>query len=960
MDPSSVGSETPTRKRMRLKTRTALLALLILILASGTSYWLFFQQHPSAVSTATTGPVGTATTQPIKFAFFVAPPFFHVAAAEGKKIIAFVQRSTSFSGVITVDVVNPPNWVAYKPATIGPTVSNSTFEVFASKDAPKTELNLTVRASSAGVVDQFALLDMKVVGVRNITERSGSAIVYDTTKILPSETLNALTSYSNGTFVFSTMTPELHGLARGDVIIVPPKKTQLARQGLMRSVLSVIRKGSKVVVETVQASLFDEFQALNLGNSAMNFTAHSSSKSRGSSQYSKMSSIVPDYWYYDWYSLFSGPFGTSSPVDIGSGDTFSASGNFAVGITPGIHFTWSNGLDYFRIHLGFVVDEDVSLTGNAGTSLNWCACTTDNNLGTLYQDQILIFDDLVWLSINVFMEGRASGTLSQKINLQVQNQNFGYEVGPTYDTMDGCPGTDPHEQCGGWFMYNSWTAPAGDHSANPVTPGSGSDAKVEIGPNFQIAINGGLGGLIYASAWGSLSADFFMQVNSLIPRNPSWWVNWGVDAYAGIGLSLSVLWGLFTWNIGQWSWGPEPLLGPELLFEGTIFPPVVAILYPQPEQAMDVSSGVAAAGFKATAVSPQDGDLCGLSPANLVWTDEDGKLGNGCSLPGETFKRDGDYHIVFTATDSEGAISSATVHVVVTVAKPKAYIISPTATDTIYVTDAINMEGDASVGVTGLPCNQLVFTIYPEAEPSNVQTFKPTQSSGWCAATLESVPSDGVWVITLTATGTNGYQATQSVQVNVKPLNPGENPGPEVTIDQPDSAQLQYSTSTTQLVGSIKSRGEGKVNKYAWTVASGSNSPTTIGSGSLSNQDCSNGCPVSATFQAGPYCTLNTSTQVTITLTAYEGSVPGDKTLGLTLRCQAPLHDKPATVTVTSRNPQSLISPLSSMFSKDSATAEDCLPIPSRPFIPSAWIAGNNPHRSLRLASHVGHWDASS
>ncbi len=821
-----------------------------------------------------------ATQGQIGFAFFLGTPFFHVAAGQGRNITAFVQRSKSFSGTVRVEVVNPPNWVAYVPATISPASSNGTLYVIASKDAPETELNLTVRASSPGAADQTALLDMKVVGIYNVVEKSGSAVVYNTTKILDADSLKALSSYSNstGNFVFSAETPQLQGLARGDVIIVPPKRTQLLKSGLMRTVLSVTHQGGGVVVQTIRASLFDELQELNIGNSGGNF-------SYSASQFPLFSiptAYVPDIWYYDWHTLFDSQFTTNGPVKIGGGDTFSATGHFAVALYAGIHFTWSNGLDYFAIHLGFVLDEQASLTGNSGTTLDW-GNSEPANLGTIFDNTIPILDDLVWLRIQANWEGRASGPLNQNINLNI-NTKAGYEVGPTYDTKDGC------SPCG-WFMFSNPTGPTADHTVNSVTVGTGgSQAKVEIGPKLQVAINGGLDGLISGSLWGTISADFYLQLNSLIPRTPSsWWVTWGVDAYAGIGAGLSVLWGLYSWEASLETWSLGNLLGPSVLFEGTTFPPTVSITYPQPEQAIDISSGIAAPSFKATAVSPQDGDLCGLSPANLVWTDEDGKLGNGCSLPGESFKHDGDYHIVFTATDSEGATSSSTVHVIVTVPKPKPYIASPSSTKTIMAGDIVDLEGGASLGVTDLSCDHLTFSYYPQGGTES-PPYPTSHLYGPLCTVSVPFPTAGPWIITLTAVSPDGSSASTSVTVNVQPLT--ANPAPEVSIDTPDSAQMIMLNSQINLQGHIISRVSGqKLNSYDWTAATGSNVPTTIpgGSGDLSNNQCNSnpkGCTVTVTLSAIQYCKGSTPTQVTVTLTAYQKSKHGWDTLYLNLECQ--------------------------------------------------------------------------
>ncbi len=689
---------------MLLKPRTVLLTLLILILAAGTSYWLLFQQHPSAV---TSGEIGTTGTQSqVQFAFFLGPPFFHVAAGQGRNITAFVQRSKGFSGTINVEVVNPPNWVAYVPATVGPATSNATLYVIASKAAPKTEMNLTVRASSPGVADQIALLDMKIVGISTVTEKSGSGVVYDTTKILNAHSLKVLASYANdtGNIAFSAETPQLQGLARGDVIIVPPKSTQLLKSGLMRTVLSVTHQGGGIVVQTIRASLYDEFQELDIGNSGGNYSYSASQFPL----FSILTAYVPDIWYYDWHTLFDSQFTTNGPVEIGGGDTFSATGHFQVALYAGIHFTWSNGLDYFAIHLGFVLDEQASLTGNSGTTLDW-GNSAPSNLGTIFDDTIPILDDLVWVTVQANWEGRASGPLNQNINLNI-NTKAGYEIGPTYDTKDDC------NPCG-WFMFSSPTGPTPDHTVNSVTVGTGgSQAKVEIGPNLQVAVNGGLDGLISGSLWGTISADFYLQLNSLIPVNPqAGGLRGESSVYAGIGAGLSVLWGLYSWEASLKTWSLGNLLGPSILFEGTTFPPIVSITNP-PGQTVNVGVGIMAPTFKATAVDPQDGDLCAASGVTLVWTDEQGKIGTGCNLVNPVFQNNGEYHVVFTATDAEGrTASSQPLLVTATYGKPEPYLVVPTSTQTDFmVGDSLDLEGGSSLGFKDLPCTSLVFKVYQD------------------------------------------------------------------------------------------------------------------------------------------------------------------------------------------------------------------------------------------------------
>ena len=474
-------------------------------------------------------------------------------------------------------------------------------------------------------------------------------------------------------------------------------------------------------------------------------------------------------------SLYS-QFTTNGPVEIGGGDTFSATGHLGVGLYAGIHFTWSNGFDYFAIHLGFVLDEAAALTGKSGTTLDW-GNSEPANLGPIFDNTIPILDDLVWITIQANWEGRASGTLNQNIDLNIHTK-VSYEIGPTFDTKDGC------SPCG-WFMFNSLTGPTAYRTVNSVTAGTGSAAKVEIGPKLQVAINGGLDGLISGSLWGAVSADFYMQVNSIIPRKPaSWWVTWGVDAYAGIGLGFSVLWGVYSWEDSLETWSLENILGPGVLFEGTTLPPVAAIIYPQPGQPMDVTAGFMAPGFKATAIDPQDGDLCTAPGVTLVWTDEEGTLGKGCSLQNELFQHAGVYHVIFTVTDAEGqTVSSQPVLVTVTVPKPKPYIVSPSSTDNnIMVGDPVDLEGGATVGVTDLSCDKITFSYYPQGGTGSSPL--PTKPSyGLLCAVSVKFPSAGQWVITLTALSPDGSSASTSIEINVLALP--ANPPPKVTILPP-------------------------------------------------------------------------------------------------------------------------------------------------------------------------------
>jgi len=379
-------------------------------------------------------PVITTGQPAAQFTFFLNPPFFHVAAGEGKNITTFVQRTSGFSGAVKIEIVNPPSWITYNAMTVDTTVSNATFAIIASQDAPKTELNLTVRASSAGAADQVATLDMKVVGVSTVTSDHGSAVLYDTTKFLDTDTLKSLTAYSNGTFVFSAVTPQLQSLARGDVMVVQPSSTPLAKFGLVRLVLSVTREGGGVIVQTIQATLFDELQQLHVGfGNATSVQAAPGSLAPAAipDNPNLPTGTTPNVVFEDWFTLYSGHFGTGGERSIPGGDvTFSADAGIGVELGPMIDIAWSVGhpipsLDQARLNVIYWEDLTLAVKGSAGSQLNY----EDDNLQQLYYGSIPLVPG-VWLVISATLEGKASGTLQQNINGYF-HQGMNYEMGPT-------------------------------------------------------------------------------------------------------------------------------------------------------------------------------------------------------------------------------------------------------------------------------------------------------------------------------------------------------------------------------------------------------------------------------------------------------------------------------------------------------------------------------------------------
>jgi len=855
----------------------ALLVLLILTLAAGgiVYYWMFARQ---------TIPVITTGQPAAQFTFFLNPPFFHVAAGEGKNITTFVQRTSGFSGAVKIEIVNPPSWITYNAMTVDTTVSNATFAIIASQDAPKTELNLTVRASSAGAADQVATLDMKVVGVSTVTSDHGSAVLYDTTKFLDTDTLKSLTAYSNGTFVFSAVTPQLQSLARGDVMVVQPSSTPLAKFGLVRLVLSVTREGGGVIVQTIQATLFDELQQLHVGfGNATSVQAAPGSLAPAAipDNPNLPTGTTPNVVFEDWFTLYSGHFGTGGERSIPGGDvTFSADAGIGVELGPMIDIAWSVGhpipsLDQARLNVIYWEDLTLAVKGSAGSQLNY----EDDNLQQLYYGSIPLVPG-VWLVISATLEGKASGTLQQNINGYF-HQGMNYEMGPTYSSDEG------------WFFYyrcNSETRgecdpPTFDNPQFSISAGSGSDATIELGPMVKVSVDADIG-VADAAGFASLSGLLFVTLKSQIPRPSdrphSWWLEWGLDGDFELGLSLSVGISVAGYEIGFSTCLCSPpaqgrLIGPGTLFNGFAIPPLVTITSPKDGSNLDYNSLTIFPSFTATATG-EDGDLCSGPPQNLIWSDEYGQIGTGCTLPSVTFNQDGVHHIQFTATDSAGSSSSATVTVSVILAKPDVYITKPLDNEQFMVDEPVTLEGYAMLKLTNLPCNgasgKLVFNIWLYA---NIPS-QPESGTQYCTATT-TFDKPGTYSIFLVAQDSSGKTTgfSKHVEINIIEPSQGTNYPPSVQIISPNDQQsFLYLNWKITLDGTVFDWEGDPLGTYTWSYVplSLSQSPVTIATGPLPpSSQCTKDtpCHVTASLNTNDYCKDNpTGGDLAIVLEATE------------------------------------------------------------------------------------------
>jgi hypothetical protein len=752
-----------------------------------------------------------------------------------------------------VNLVNPPSWVRVKPLTLNATHTNATLLIGAAKDAPKTKVTLTVRASAQGSADQTASLDMKVVTVSPVTSKYGNALVYDTTKILNSETLHVLTSYSMDRVVFSKMTAQLQSLERGDVISAPPPASPLVPGGFFLTVLSVHQEGGSVVVEARRASLLEAVQEIHVGLPP-NLSGLKATGGAGMEPSFAPALGTGDIaiTVYDGHVGF-GPTNVAkegyAEAKVDATVTIQLWMMLDVSIETTLEIIPTGVNVYAYLHINVLQSANAYLKGNKGSELDW----VNPDLATIFKQQFPIVPGILWIESSGSIEGRASGQLTQDVNLNFQ-EAFSIRVGPQFEQWNGR----------GLYLWCHY-GPSGDACSsgidftksvqNIVPPevgaGTVSQARFGLGPRLDASINGGIWELAKAKVGGFISANLFFEFDSDNTKKPRWWVDGGVDGQYGINFGLSVLFGLAQWG-DEWSFPIGELLRFRFI-NGPLesLPPTVTIIYPQPDQAIDVSSGIMASGFKATAIDPQDGDLCSIPGANLVWTDDDGQIGTGCNLQGVWLEREDD-HIVFTATDAEGKSASfGPVHITVMLPEPKPYITSPAENDHFTVNRPVTLEGGASLGVTDLSCDKITFTYTgPGGTSPALLTSKDEYNPMLCKVDLNNgFPSIGDWEITITAwSKPGGYSATKSVKVNVKeaPQNPYEE-GPWTEIDAPTNNQeFPYRAEKILLQGTVTSSvPDAKIQDYAWTVET-TRSAQVIAQGDLSRSCNKPGCTLTS------------------------------------------------------------------------------------------------------------------
>jgi hypothetical protein len=489
---------------------------------------------------------------PAEFNLSVNPPFFHAAAGGGVQLLVHVSRVPGYVGEVDVALANPPAWISAKPIVINSTSVNGTLTVVLTNEAQKGTYQLGIIGTASGSSSQTTTIPMRVVGVNPISSTYGSALVYETTKVLGPSTLQDLVGFTNGTLEFSKSTPQLDGLNPGDVIVATPNSTKLAPHGFLQTVLNIRKQNGNVYVDTRIAALVEVFQELHFG--------HLPGNSTGSSGGVSASSISPSQ-ENDVTSLCAGTLSCVSlfdfkvqpnhlPANLGGDVTLNAYIEAKAFLYAYGDISCCVNVDFGLLVLGHE-EAYAGISGSAGSQLNW---DEDNLAEIIPPITIPILPPFLWLDINLNLAGHAAGTLKSNVNANV-DQYLNLVLGPTFD--GGMPSSLQdlcHVKSSGFDFctYSNFQPPTPKADISLPT---GSDftvddiPRISFGPRLSADVDG-VAGLAF-----ELDAMVLLNSNFVSPENPSgipwpcepgWCPRWVL--YFGLNAILSIWINLQVWS----------------------------------------------------------------------------------------------------------------------------------------------------------------------------------------------------------------------------------------------------------------------------------------------------------------------------------------------------------------------------------------------------------------------------
>ncbi|MGO9645873.1 MAG: hypothetical protein ACLPY5_14150 [Candidatus Bathyarchaeia archaeon] len=527
---------------------------------------------------------------PPQFTMVLNPPFFHASPGGWGQVLVEVSRMPGFNAGINVSLVNPPGWTSVNSLVINSTSINGTLTFQLTNQAQYGTYQLSVAGSVASGPGQTVPVSMKVVSVTPVTSQYGSGSVYDTTKSLDSGTLAALVSYVNGTLQFSKTTSQLDNLDVGDVIVAPPNTTQLVPKGFLLTVLDVRKAGETVLVDTRLAGLTEVFQELHFGHnppiSGSSGLSTSAIDSHPTDDVTNLCNTITCVTLFNWKAQPDNLPAHLSPTGQGDVTLDAYIKASAYAYAYGDISCCSNGVSVDFGLLALAHEEAYAgIMGSRGSHIIW----PDNVLTTITSVNIQIFPGLLWIDINLNLDGQGSGILKEDVNANI-DQYFNVIVGPTYN--GGLPSA-VQSYCeisgSGWDFchYHDFLPPTTTFTIGlPTTTGDtypqGGQPDwpmIAIGPKLSADVDG-VAGLSF-----ELFAYFLLNTGTGVTNSseqgswpcepnycPIWVLYFGIGATISLWIniqvwkaSFGVTWPrLFQWEIAHADNYPpsNPVLGP--------------------------------------------------------------------------------------------------------------------------------------------------------------------------------------------------------------------------------------------------------------------------------------------------------------------------------------------------------------------------------------------------------------
>jgi hypothetical protein len=551
------------------------------------------------------------------------------------------------------------------------------------------------------------------------------------TKVVDAETRAALTAFGpDGILRFARSTPVLDALLPGDVMVSEPAPA--APNGFLRRVLAVDRSGGLVVVSTVQSTLSEAIDKGELrasrelrpemlaGNGAVWPMAPAGPPPRKLDRPlllpgTRISAADGDYPFY-------------VKIDASLGDNLKAQGFIGFGLSfdfqVKIGGKWSPPfieIEHVRAGLGVRQKGSLALVAGGGVKV-----------GTQVTVAIFPFTPIVFaigpvpvvitplLKINVGAKGEIMASLTYSVA-----EELPISAGLDYNPDDG------------WRAYSSGTP---TYESNSVA------AKVSAAVEAYAGARGEL--LLYGLAGGFTEINGFVKLDAQVPRSPIWRLTGGADAFVGISMDLIIAKYEEKQSLAR-------LTVP--IAEAPNGPPTVAITMPATGATVD-STALGGIRLVAEVSDLEDGPSC----CAVAWTDDLGEaippgkdVMASLSIPGAHTLR-------ATATDAQGASSSATVAITVTKAPPSATITKPMPMQAgLAVGVPAAVEGQGKDGAGMIACDRLSWT-------SSVPADVFSASARGCVLTV-TFASEGPRRLTLTATDAFGTTGATGVDVTVGP-----------------------------------------------------------------------------------------------------------------------------------------------------------------------------------------------